>query len=149
MILRLRNILPAAVVSVLAVQCAYADGLKETIQAREDQWSAAYNAHDADALGLFYEEDAVLVPPGMAPVHGRAAIAATLAGLFASLHDLALITDEVRPIGDDWAVEIGHSTYRASQPGGATTDGIDNYQVVWHRGSDGVWRYATDMFNTR
>lgn len=74
--------------------------LKDTIQAREDAWSAAYNANDATAIGLIYEEDAVLIPPGMEPINGRAAIADALSGFFPVLKDISLIADDVRPMGE-------------------------------------------------
>jgi hypothetical protein len=66
-----------------------------------------------------------------------------------TLRDLALITDEVRPLGEGHAVEIGHSTYQAVAADGSLTAGTDNYVVVWHRGKEGVWSYVTDIFNQR
>lgn len=140
----------ALVLVVLAPGPAMAsDSLQDTIQSREDEWSAAYNANSKKRLGAFYEEDAVLIPPGSPPVHGRTAIADTLSTLFPQLQDLKLVTDEVRPLGLDHAVEIGHSEYTAIAEDGSKSPGIDNYQVVWHKGDDGVWRYVTDMFNSR
>jgi uncharacterized protein (TIGR02246 family) len=114
------------------------DSLEQVIQGQEDQWSAAYNAQDAAGLGAFDEKDAVLVPPGMEPVKGREAIARTLAGLSPALRNLALVVDEVRPLGKDHAVEIGHSTYQEVAADGSLSPGIDNYVVVWHKGKDGV-----------
>jgi uncharacterized protein (TIGR02246 family) len=109
----------------------------------------ANKEEDAAALGAFYEKDAVLVPPGMEPVKGREAIAKTVAGLFPTLRDLALVVDEVRPLGKNHAVEIGHSTYQAVAADGSLSPGIDNYVVVWHKGKDGAWLYVTDIFNGR
>ena len=130
--------------------CAQADdALTRAIQERENAWSAAYNANDVDWLMTFYESDAVLIPPGSPPVTGHEAIAGVFRGLFPVLTDLALIVDEVRPLGADHAVEIGRSTYQAVSEDGQPTTGSDDYQVVWHRGEDGVWRYVTDMFNAR
>jgi uncharacterized protein (TIGR02246 family) len=125
------------------------DSLKQVIQARETQWSSAYNANDANALAEFYEEDATLVPPGMEPVTGRDAIAKVLAGLFPTLKELTLITDDVRPLGKNHAVEVGHSVYQAVADDGSHSPGTDNYVVVWHKGDDGVWSYVTDIFNSR
>ncbi len=123
------------------------ESLRDTIQSREDEWSAAYNANSKDGLGAFYEEGAVLIPPGSPPINGRTAIAEFLSTLFPQLKDLKLVTDEVRSLGPDHAVEIGHSEYSAIGEDGSRSPGIDDYQVVWHRGDDGVWRYVTDMFN--
>jgi uncharacterized protein (TIGR02246 family) len=138
----------ALVLVVLAPVEAVADeSLRDTIQSREDEWSAAYNANSKDGLGAFYEEDAVLIPPGSPPINGRTAIAEFLSTLFPQLKDMKLVTDEVRPLGPDHAVEIGHSEYTAIAEDGSRSQGIDDYQVVWHRGDDGIWRYITDMFN--
>ena len=123
------------------------ESLRDTIQSREDEWSAAYNANSKDGLAAFYEEGAVLIPPGSPPINGRAAIAEFLSTLFPQLKNLKLVTDEVRSLGPDHAVEIGHSEYSAIGEDGSRSPGIDDYQVVWHRGDDGVWRYVTDMFN--
>ena len=123
------------------------ESLRDTIQSREDEWSAAYNANSKDGLGAFYEDGAVLIPPGSPPINGRIAIAEFLSTLFPQLKNLKLVTDEVRSLGPDHAVEIGHSEYSAIAEDGSSSPGIDDYQVVWHRGDDGVWRYVTDMFN--
>lgn len=132
-----------------AVEVEESMNLKDAIQAREDVWSAAYNANDAAALGAIYEEDAVLIPPGSPPVHGRAAISEALSGLFPILKDLKLVTDDVRPIGEDYAIEIGSANYNALGEDGSLTPVTDDYVVVWHKGEDGVWYYMNDMFNSR
>ncbi len=123
--------------------------LRDTIQSLEDEWSAAYNANSKERLGAFYEEDAVLIPHGSPPVNGRAAIAETLSTLFPVLQNLKLVTDEVRPLGPNHAVEIGHSEYMAVAEDGSRTPTLGDYQVVWHKGDDGEWRYITDMLNAR
>ena len=132
-----------------AVSAEETMSLKDVIQAREVIWSAAYNANDAAALGAIYEADAVLVPPGAAPIHGRQAIEGALNGLFAVIQDLNLVTDSVQPMGDDYALEIGHADYMAVGAEGTLTPTTDDYVVVWHKGEDGVWYYMNDMFNSR
>jgi uncharacterized protein (TIGR02246 family) len=138
-----------AVVVLAPGQIMAHESLQETIQSRQDEWSAAYNANSKDGLGAFYEVDAVLIPPGSPPINGRSAIAEFLSTLFPQLKDLKLVADEVRSLGSDHAVEIGHSEYSAIGEDGSRSPRIDDYQVVWHRGDDGVWRYVTDMFNAR
>jgi uncharacterized protein (TIGR02246 family) len=125
------------------------DLLKATIQERENQWSAAYNANDVERLLTFYEVDAVLIPPGSPPVTGHEAIGSVLESLFPVLTELSLVVDEVRPLGEDHAVEIGRALSTSVAEDGTKTAVNDNYQVVWHRAEDGVWRYQTDMFNAR
>lgn len=61
---------------VLAPSGTMADeNLRDTIQSREDGWSAAYNANSKEGLAAFYEEGAVLIPPGSPPIYGPTAIA--------------------------------------------------------------------------
>ena len=133
----------------LATHAQAGDELTRTIQERENAWAAVYNANDVDRLMTFYESDAVLIAPGSTPATGHEAIGAVFQTLFPVLQNLTLIVDEVRPLGADHAVEIGHSTFQNVAQDGTTTPDTDNYQVVWHRGEDGVWRYVTDMFNAR
>jgi len=133
----------------LAVPSQAEETLTGTIQQLENEWAAAYKANDVSGLLDFYEEGAVLVAPGATPARGHEAIGEVLQSLFPVLVDLTLVTDEVRRLGSDHAVEIGHSIYHTVSEDGKKSPGSDNYQVVWHRGEDGVWRYATDMFNAR
>lgn len=143
-------IVTAFALLVLAPGRAMADeSLRATIQSREDEWSAAYNANNKDGLAAFYEEGAVLIPPDSPPINGRTAIGEFLSTLFPQLKNLKLVADEVRSLGPDHAVEIGHSEYIAIEEDGSRSAKIDDYQVVWHRGDDDVWRYITDMFNGR
>lgn len=146
----MKRIFVAALALVLVAcgsQGAAEDDLTSIIQQREDAWAAAYNAGDAEALGNIYVEDAVLVPPGSDPIWGNQNIADVLSGYFGVLVDLELVTDNVRPMGADYAVEVGHSTYVLVGEDGTRTPGRDNYVNVWHKGEDGVWRYTTDIFN--
>ena len=138
-----------ALVVLVSGQVIADESLRDTIQSRQDQWAAAYNANGRERLEGFYEEGAVLIPPGSPPINGRTDIGAFLSTLFPQLRELKLVTEEVRPIGRDHAVEIGHSEYIAVAEDGSRSPGIDDYQVVWHKSDDGVWRYMTDMFNAR
>jgi uncharacterized protein (TIGR02246 family) len=123
--------------------------LKDTIQARDNEWSAAFNAGDAAAIAAFYEEDAVLLAPGGAPILGRAAIGDALSGLFGVLQNLKLVAEEVRPAGDAYAIDIGRILYEVSVADGTRISFTGNYVVVWHRDEDGVWRLVSDIFNER
>ena len=124
------------------------DALQQLIQAKENQWAEAYNANDLDRVTAFYEADAVLIAPGALPAKGRAAIGDAFRPFFQTLRKVVLFTDQVKPLGSDYLIEIGHSTYEGRGDAGAWAPGSDNYQVVWHKGPDG-WHYVTDMFNAR
>ena len=55
-----------------------ADTAKEiaALQMVDQNWAKAYNSGDAETVASFYDESAVLLPPGAAAVSGRAAIKA-------------------------------------------------------------------------
>src|SRR5262245_34857052 len=46
------------------------------LHAADDAWLKAYTAGDLDNVVALYDENAVIYPPGVAPVQGRAAIQA-------------------------------------------------------------------------
>lgn len=136
-----------SVLLVVASSAMAGEGLKETIQARNDAWSAAFNAGDAAALAALYEESAVLAAPGGPPVHGNAAIGEAFSGLFGVLLDINLTTVEVRPAGKGHVVEIGRANYDMAGPDGALYAVTSNYVVSWRQGEDGIWRLDVDIFN--
>ena len=121
--------------------------LKDTIQARDNEWAAAFNAGNVVALTALYEEDAVLLAPGGPPIHGNAAIGETFSSFFGVFQNLRAFTDEVRPAGDDYAIEIGHVEFDQADEDGTLFSVTLNYVVNWHKGEDGVWRLAIDIFN--
>ena len=121
--------------------------LMSLIQTREDEWSAAFNAGDADAIAAFYEEDAILAAPGGPRVEGRDAIKAVFASLFGVMSEMHLQADSVKAAGPNHAVEVGRATFKTMGEDGSPVAHVDNYVVAWHKGDDGVWRYTTDIFN--
>ncbi len=139
----------ALVFLLISTSADAAHHLKDAFQARNDAWSAAFNAGDAATLGALYEEDAVLMAPGGAPIVGRAAIADALSGLFGVLGNLKLVTEDVRPAGDAHVVEMGRIIYELTAADGSKTLFTGNYVVVWQQGEDGVWRLFRDIFNQR
>jgi ketosteroid isomerase-like protein len=69
--------------------------------------------------------------------------------LLATALALFVLVPGLRPLDPDHILGIGHSEYTAIAEEGSKSPGIDDYQVVWHKGGDGVWRYVTDIFNSR
>ena len=71
------KLLGAALVAFAACGSALAANKAKDIAALEavDQaWVTAFNSGNADAIAALYDEQAVLLPPGMPAVNGRAAI---------------------------------------------------------------------------
>lgn len=125
-----------------------AAAVKDAIQAREREWSAAYLKADAAAIAALYTEDAASIPPTGDFHRGRDAIAQDLQSQFDSVTFTARedITDEVIPLGSDHVFEVGH--YNASgsyKVGGKARTSSGRYVVLWRKDTDGTWRIHRDM----
>ena len=137
----------AFVLLLMSTSAVAGESLKDTIQARNNVWAAAFNAGDVVALTALYEEDAVLLAPGGPPAHGNAAIGEAFSGLFGVLQNLKHFTVEVHPGGTNYLIEIGHGKYDQADEDGTLFSVTSNYVVNWHKGEDGVWRLAIAIFN--
>ena len=122
--------------------------LKDAIQAREKEWSAAYLAGNGAAIAALYTEDAVSIQPVGDSWTGRAAIGK---GEQTQLDSVVVsaredIAEEVIPAGSDHAIEVGHYSYSATnkidkKPRGSS----GRYMVLWRKDADGVWRLQRDI----
>jgi uncharacterized protein (TIGR02246 family) len=122
--------------------------VKDAIQAREKEWSAAYLTGNADAVAALYTADAASIPATGEWNRGRPAIAKDLRNQLDSVTFTARedITDEVIPAGPDHVFEVGHysatGTYKV---GGKPRRISGRYVVLWRKDTDGVWRLHRDM----
>ncbi len=114
-----------------------------TIQDLENRLAQAITAGDAEAAAALYAEDGMLLPPGMAPVEGREAIAGFWAGAGDGVESVALTTESVTPLGEGHAQEVG--SYRLTPPGGAE-EVTGRYVIVWQETGEG-WVIKTDIWN--
>lgn len=123
--------------------------LKDTIQARDKEWSAAYLAGNAVGIANLYTEDAATLPPTGDWVRGREAIAKGMQAHFDTVTVTARedIADEVIPAGDH-VVEIGHYSWQGTTKAGNKPVGAaGRYMVVWRKEADGAWRLLRDIGN--
>ncbi|MEO8193011.1 MAG: SgcJ/EcaC family oxidoreductase [Gemmatimonadales bacterium] len=123
--------------------------LRDTIQAREREWSAAFLAGNAAGVANLYTTDAAQVQARGDWVRGREGITKAMQAQFDTLAVTARedITEEVVPAGD-YIVEIGHYNYQGtSKPGNAPRSGAGRYMVLWRKDADGVWRLHRDIGN--
>jgi ketosteroid isomerase-like protein len=117
----------------------------------------AFNAKDAKAVAAFYTEDAVLMPPNVPLVKGRAAIHTYFEGLFKQgITDLRLSPIEARVSGQH-AFDAGTSSLqiKPGNPSGLLLTGVggggavrsDGKYVVIYKRVQGEWKIAYDIFN--
>ncbi len=130
-------------VSLFLATEARSDEVRESIEATNRAFAAAFLRGDADAVAGLYTIDAQLIPPGAEVVSGRAAIAAFWKGAIeAGLTDIVLEAQEVESAGD-LAYEIG--SVKLVAPDGSVSR--DRYLVVWKR-ENGKWRLHRDIWNS-
>jgi uncharacterized protein (TIGR02246 family) len=122
--------------------------LKDAIQAREKEWSAAYLAGNGAGIAELYTEDGSSIQPVGDSWTGRAGIAK---GEQAQLDSIAVtaredIAEEVIPVGDKFAVEVGHYSWQGtSKASKQPRDGSGRYMVLWRKDADGAWRLHRDI----
>jgi uncharacterized protein (TIGR02246 family) len=124
-----------------AVPAPEADA-RRAIEAAVRRYVAASNEGDADALTELYTEDAVLLPPEHAPIHGRAAI-----GEFwrqGTDSGLAVRTLRVEVEGS-----LGYLVGQYSLPptAGEPADS-GKYVMCLRRQRDGSWKLSADIWNS-
>lgn len=116
---------------------------RDEIQTANREFMAAFERHDAPAVGRFYTDDALLLPPNADVVRGTGAIAEFWQSMFdRGVTSVTLDSMDVDEMSDV-AVEVGR--YRV-MAGGALAD-QGKYLVVWkHQG--GQWKLYRDIWNT-
>jgi uncharacterized protein (TIGR02246 family) len=122
--------------------------VKDAIQAREREWSAAFLTADGSAVAQLYTEDAASIPATGDWHRGRPAIAQDIQSQFDSVTFTTRedITDEVIPMGPDHVFEVGHYTASGTYKVGGKPRALSGrYVVLWRKDADGTWRIHRDM----
>ena len=115
---------------------------RRAIEAAVDRYVAASNEGNADALTELYTEDAVLLPPDHAPIHGRDAIGE----FWRQGTDSGLAVRTLR-------VEVeGSLGYLVGQYNLPSTDDepadSGKYVMCLRRQRDGSWKLSADIWNS-
>jgi len=123
-----------------------AAGAENEIRAAIAEWVAIYNRNDWSALARQFKEDAVMMPPNVAAVTGRAAISAWEAANESGFR-IALRPDDISIVGDR-AIIRGRSCVFIPLADGAVGVDIGKFLEVRRRQPDGRWLVAQDVFNS-
>jgi ketosteroid isomerase-like protein len=142
-------------VLITAFACKPADtsaAAKQAIDAVNANWARLTSSGHADSLAEFYAADAVIMPPNMATMKGKAAVRA----FFATLNTidprptLSLRAESVTGLGD-MALEKGrwHWAFPAGAKLPPGTPAVDSgkYLVHWMQQS-GKWLIVDDIWNS-
>jgi uncharacterized protein (TIGR02246 family) len=124
-----------------------ADGGEDSLRKLADAFAAAMRAGDAAAVAAVYADDATDMPPGSAPLRGRAAIEAYYRALFATCRftRFELAYGESRVSGDVGYL-VGSSRAAVMAGGAATPEESGKFVVVFRRAKDG-WKAAYAIHN--
>ena len=127
---------------------ASAADIEAALRAVADQYVKATLAGDAKAIANLYTEDAVEMPPNMAPVKGRQAILQYYEKQFASgkIARFSLTHLESRALGAT-GYDVGTYQQNVAPTAGAAMDDTGKYVVILKR-IDGRWRVAYALYNS-
>ena len=121
---------------------------KRAIDAANANWPRLTSTGHADSIAEFYTQNAVIMPPNMAPTRGKEAIRAFFATVNAVKPTLTLRADSVWVSGRS-AVEVGrwHWAWGATRPPGTPAADSGKYLVRWVN-EGGKWLMAQDIWNS-
>lgn len=122
--------------------------IEKQLRDNEVKWNAAYAAHDAQALGSAYADDAALANPGGPLVTGRGEILKEVASFAADpAMKVAFGADRIGVAASgDLAYTRGHYTLTMTDPGtNKPANSAGNYLTVWKKQSGGSWKAIEDF----
>ena len=138
-----------AALAMFSIESSAADSAKEmaALQAADQNWAKAYNAGNAAALAMLYDEKAVLLPPGTAAVNGRAAIKAFFVKDTAESQKAGVVFIlDPRPAGGvSGNMGWQSGAYAVKDKGGKVVETGKYLSVSMKR--DGQWLYVRDTWN--
>jgi ketosteroid isomerase-like protein len=117
---------------------------------RDAEWAAAATeGRDVDRIVEFWTEDAVVYPPGMPPVVGRAALRAYVeASLAIPGFSITWTSSEARISPDGrLAYLLSRNAVTVPEESGELTTMRGRAVTIWRLEPDGEWRCAVDIWN--
>ena len=117
---------------------------------RDAQWAAAAaEGRDIERILEFWTDDAVVYPPGLPVVAGKAALRAYVqASLVIPGFQISWTSSDARVSPDgQLAYLLGENAVTAPGPTGQLTTTRGRGVTVWRRETDGEWRCVIDIWN--
>lgn len=134
--------LPAYLAAAASAPPPGADARRE-VEAAMQQYTVLLRTGPAEATAGLFTADGELLEPGLAAIHGREAIRAFLAPVFAAVNvESASTESEAVEVYGDAAYQWGTYRQRVAEKGKAANDYHGRYVASWKREADGRWRLA-------
>lgn len=121
----------------------------ETLDEASQAFDAALKQDDIEGVFKRFTDDVVLMPPGEAPLRGKAAAREWYTGLVAQYRtsSLALTQREIF-VGDRVGAVIGtHEWILKPVAGGDPVVDRGSYMQIWKQQADGRWLFAREIWN--
>ena len=110
---------------------------------------AAVNRSDAESASQLWTDDAWMMPPNVPTIHGRAAIRAHFADLFARRQFRYTLSQSELQVSGDIALErIEYHVIVSSKNDGSTAEDSGKGLHVYRRHPDGRWLLSADIWNS-
>jgi ketosteroid isomerase-like protein len=113
-------------------------------QQKELQWSQRLNSGNIIELNDMYEPDAWLILPGLQPFINLDNVSKGLEMILKDVKKIELTTVDIHAIGRDFLVENGKAKIWRYSSSGEKHE-FSNYEVIWHRDSNGMWKIMRDI----
>lgn len=134
-------------VLLLPATASQAEEYRAAVDAKNEEFVAAYDAGDAAKLASLFTDDALILPPDASEIRGQEAIQALWQSWFdAGITNVAIQTRSVEGAGN-LAYEVGDFTAAVPDGSGGTIQVTGNFVVVWKKDASGEWKYHIDTWN--
>ena len=120
----------------------------EAIQKLNDEFAAAMNASDVDAILSLITADIVMMPPGAPPARGTDAVRALFEGMFSRMKLHEVWTSEEIVVEGDLAYDWSSYVTTVTPHGGTSSEVRGQNLYVARRQTDGSWKYSRVMWNS-
>ncbi len=104
---------------------------------------------DVAAVGSYYADDAVVLPPNMPIVNGKAGAQQTWLTMLVPDNSISWTTSTaVSAASGDMVVTQGTYTASFQGPDGKAVPETGKYLEVWKKQADGSWKVVRDIWNS-
>jgi uncharacterized protein (TIGR02246 family) len=112
---------------------------REAIAAAMQRYMAAARLVNPDSIAAFFTPTAILLEPGISPVHTRDSIRAFMASFPGVRVDSATATPDTIEVWDSTALVWGSYFERLAFPGQPVSEQHGKFVTEWKRQADGSW----------
>lgn len=117
------------------------------VQQASQKFASAMSSGDGAAAAEMFADGAVVLPPGKPALRTKPEIQRFLGAMARGVQNLQFKSDDVKPMGDSAARELGSMSFKTKGRNGQSARDINaKYLLVWERsGTD--WKIGAEMWS--